>query len=46
MSIRCLVADDHPALLQAVCDFLEAKGLTVVGTAPDGERAVALATET
>jgi DNA-binding NarL/FixJ family response regulator len=46
MSVRCLVADDHPALLQAVCDYLEAKGLTVVGTAPDGERAVALATET
>jgi two-component system nitrate/nitrite response regulator NarL len=46
MSARCLVADDHPALLQAVCDFLGANGVVVVGTAPDGERAVALAAET
>lgn len=45
MSVRCLVADDHPALLRAVCDFLEANEVTVVGTAPDGLRAVALATE-
>lgn len=44
MSVRCLVADDHPALLQAVCDFLEAHEVTVVGTAPDGLRAIALAT--
>jgi DNA-binding NarL/FixJ family response regulator len=46
MSVRCLVADDHPALLQAVCHFLEANEFIVVGTAPDGERAVALAAET
>ena len=46
MSVRGLVADDHPALLQAVCDYLQAKRLIVVGTAPDGERAVALAAET
>lgn len=46
MSVRCLVADDHPALLQAVCDYLQANRLIVVGTAPDGERAVALAAET
>lgn len=45
MSVRCLVADDHPALLQAVCDFLQANELVVVGMAPDGERAVALAAE-
>jgi DNA-binding NarL/FixJ family response regulator len=45
VSVRCLVADDHPALLQAVCDYLEANGLIVVGTAPDGERAVTLAAE-
>jgi DNA-binding NarL/FixJ family response regulator len=45
VSVRCLVADDHPALLQAVCDFLEANELIVVGTAPDGERALALAAE-
>jgi DNA-binding NarL/FixJ family response regulator len=43
---RCLVADDHPALLQAVCEFLEASGFELVGSAPDGARAVALARET
>jgi DNA-binding NarL/FixJ family response regulator len=46
VSVRCLVADDHPALLQAVCDYLRASALIVVGTAPDGERAIALAAET
>jgi DNA-binding NarL/FixJ family response regulator len=46
VSVRCLVADDHPALLHAVCDYLEANEVIVVGTAPDGERAVALAAET
>jgi DNA-binding NarL/FixJ family response regulator len=46
VSVRCLVADDHPALLQAVCDFLETNEVVVVGTSPDGERAVALAAET
>jgi DNA-binding NarL/FixJ family response regulator len=45
VSVRCLVADDHPALLQAVCDYLHANGLAVVGTAPDGERAVGLAAD-
>jgi DNA-binding NarL/FixJ family response regulator len=43
---RCLVADDHPALLQAVSEFLEAAGFELVGSASDGERAVALARET
>lgn len=46
MSVRCLVADDHPALLHAVCDFLSAHEIEVVATAPDGERAVARAIET
>jgi len=40
---RCLVADDHPALSAAVCDFLAESGIEVVGPAPDGARAVALA---
>jgi DNA-binding NarL/FixJ family response regulator len=46
MSARCLVADDHPALLQAVSEFLEASGFELVASAPDGVRAVALARET
>ena len=31
--IRCLVADDHPALVAAVSDFLESNGFEVVGQA-------------
>ncbi|HET7045599.1 MAG TPA: response regulator transcription factor [Gaiellaceae bacterium] len=40
---RCLVADDHPALATAVCDFLAGSGYEVVGPASDGPRAVTLA---
>lgn len=43
MNTRCLVADDHPALVAAVRDFLEENGFTVVGPASDGEGAVAVA---
>jgi DNA-binding NarL/FixJ family response regulator len=43
MSIRCLLADDHPALLNAVADYLRGEGVTVVGTAADGLQAIALA---
>lgn len=43
MSTRCLVADDHPALLSAVVDYLEAEDVTLVATAADGLQAVALA---
>jgi DNA-binding NarL/FixJ family response regulator len=38
---RCLVADDHPALVAAVSDFLESHGFEVVGRARDGVAAVA-----
>jgi len=38
---RCLVADDHPALVAAVSDFLESQGFDVVGRARDGVAAVA-----
>jgi DNA-binding NarL/FixJ family response regulator len=43
MNARCLLADDHPALVSAVRDFLEENGFTVVGPASDGEAAVAAA---
>lgn len=46
MNVTCLVADDHPALVQAVVDYLRAVNVDVVATAADGERAVALAIET
>jgi two-component system, NarL family, response regulator len=42
---RCLLADDHPALTVAVSAYLSENGFSVVGPAPDGRRAVALATE-
>jgi DNA-binding NarL/FixJ family response regulator len=43
MSGRCLLADDHPALVVAIGDFLAEHGYTVIGPAANGERAVALA---
>jgi two-component system nitrate/nitrite response regulator NarL len=43
VSGRCLIADDHPALVAAVEIFLTEGGYTVVGIARDGERALALA---
>jgi DNA-binding NarL/FixJ family response regulator len=42
---RCLVADDHPALLAAVSDVVADAGFSVVGPAGDGPRTVALAAE-
>jgi DNA-binding NarL/FixJ family response regulator len=42
---RCLIADDHPALVAAVADFLGESGFDVVATAPDGPAAVAAARE-
>jgi DNA-binding NarL/FixJ family response regulator len=44
--LRCLVADDHPALVAAVSDFLENYGFVVVGQAQDGLTAVASVKET
>ena len=40
---RCLIADDHPALTSAVSAYLADNGFEIVGPAPDGRRAVALA---
>ena len=39
--ITCVVADDHPAVLEAVADYLEAAGVRVAGRARDGEEALA-----
>jgi DNA-binding NarL/FixJ family response regulator len=41
----CLVADDHPALTSAVSSYLADNGFEIVGPAPDGRRALALAEE-
>lgn len=42
---RILVADDHPALLAAVADFLAENGFEVVARAADGALALALVRE-
>ena len=39
-AITCLVADDHPAVVEAVADVLEQNGIDVVGRARDGEEAL------
>ena len=41
MTARCLVADDHPAVLRAVSAFLTEEGLEVVAQARSGEEALA-----
>ena len=38
---RCIVADDHPAILEAVCDVFAEHGIEVVGRARDGAEALA-----
>jgi DNA-binding NarL/FixJ family response regulator len=42
VTITCFVADDHPAVVQAVVDVLEAAGIEVTGTARDGAEAAKL----
>jgi DNA-binding NarL/FixJ family response regulator len=39
-AITCLVADDHPAVLEAVSGFLATKGVNVVARARDGVEAL------
>jgi DNA-binding NarL/FixJ family response regulator len=38
--ITCVVADDHPAVLEAVAEFLVQAGIEVVARARDGEEAL------
>lgn len=40
-AVTCFVADDHPAVVSAVSDFLRGHGVDVTGTARDGLEAVA-----
>ncbi len=40
-AITCLVADDHPAVVQAVSEVLTLGGIEVAGQARDGEEALA-----
>ena len=43
--LRCLVADDHPAVLAAMSAFVEEHGFALLGPAADGERALELVAE-
>lgn len=45
LAITCVVADDHPALVEAVRVLLAAEGFKVVATATDGEEALRLIEE-
>lgn len=46
-SIRCFVADDHPAILEAVANAIDKEDrLALVGTARDGKRALCLLLQT
>lgn len=40
-AITCIVADDHPAIVEAVCAVLAEHGVEVVGRARDGQEALA-----
>jgi len=40
-TVTCLVADDHPPIVDAVSRYLAAAGYAVVATARDGEQALA-----
>jgi DNA-binding NarL/FixJ family response regulator/signal transduction histidine kinase len=39
-ALRLLLVDDHPLVLQGMLGLLEDRGMTVVGTADDGETAI------
>ncbi len=39
--LSCLVADDHPAMVEAICAVLEDHDIEVAGRARDGEEALA-----
>ena len=39
--VTCVVADDHPPIIDSVSRFLSRQGIEVVGTARDGEAALA-----
>lgn len=40
-TIHCVVADDHPAIVSALADFLTTEGVDVVGRGRNGEEALA-----
>jgi two-component system nitrate/nitrite response regulator NarL len=45
MSMRCVIVDDSPALLQAASTLLQREGISVVGVASNSAEALQLLTE-
>ena len=45
VAVTCVVADDHPAVLEAVSTVLEAAGIEIVARARDGEEALSAVEE-
>jgi DNA-binding NarL/FixJ family response regulator len=43
--ITCVIADDHPAVLEAVSEYVALADIEIVGRARDGEEALALVEE-
>jgi DNA-binding NarL/FixJ family response regulator len=43
--VTCVVADRQAPILRGVCDFLESRGIAVVGRAQDGHEALAVVEE-
>jgi CheY-like chemotaxis protein len=42
MTLRCVIVDDNPDVLQAASDVLEGQGIPVVGMATSGDEAASL----
>jgi two-component system cell cycle sensor histidine kinase/response regulator CckA len=40
IGVTCVIADDHPAVLDAISHFLESRGVRIVARATTGEQAV------
>jgi two-component system, NarL family, response regulator DesR len=40
--VTCVIADDHPPIIDCLSRYLSGAGFDVLGTAPDGEAALAL----
>ena len=44
-AVTVVIADDHPAIIDSVGRYLELNGIAVLGTAADGDGAVAVCEE-
>lgn len=42
MTLRCVIVDDNPDVLQAASEVLEGEGIAIVGMATSGDEAISL----